>query len=174
MSSSVRTVTKALAGEEDLLYTEDTVQQTRGDSTVTINGVRGFRPVNSQAELEDLDPAKFPKIALVINGLLEFKQWDGTQYTALTRLHKVANIPGEPTTISALGLDIIVLDPQTTHAITGITDGVNGQRIRIVSKNGNTTISEAGNIRLKFNANFNIVANTGVTLLFLDGIWCEV
>lgn len=61
---TTRTVKKNLAGEEDILFGEGSVIQTRNDASYNINKVRTIRPVNTIAELNDLDTEKFTKAAL--------------------------------------------------------------------------------------------------------------
>jgi len=65
---ATRTIKKNLAGEEDILYGEGTVIQTRNDASYNITKVRTVRPVNSLAELNALDTDKFPKAVLFDSG----------------------------------------------------------------------------------------------------------
>jgi len=56
-----RTVKKSLIGQEDILYGESSVTQSRAGNNYTINEVRNIYPVNSLAERDALDTAKFTK-----------------------------------------------------------------------------------------------------------------
>ena len=62
--STERKVQKNLAGEEDLLLGEGTVQQSRNNLKYTISKLSTIRPVNSTVELNALDPDRFKKAAL--------------------------------------------------------------------------------------------------------------
>ncbi len=66
------TIKKNLAGEEDLLFGEGSVNQSRGGGNFTIHGIRGFWPVNNQTELDELDPVKHPKAVLLDGTTLKF------------------------------------------------------------------------------------------------------
>lgn len=59
-----RTVKKNLIGQEDILYGEGQVTQSRNASNYTINKVRSIYPVNSIAERDALDIDKFTKCRL--------------------------------------------------------------------------------------------------------------
>jgi hypothetical protein len=61
---TTRTIKKNLAGEEDILWGDDTEIQTRNDAPYTITKVRAIKPVHSLTELNALDTAKFTKAAL--------------------------------------------------------------------------------------------------------------
>lgn len=81
MTVTQRVVRKSLAGEEDLLFGEGQVTQSRNGSDYTITKVRNARPVNSLAELDALDPLQFPKARLyTLNTLREYVH-DGVSYT---------------------------------------------------------------------------------------------
>jgi len=62
-----RIVKKNLAGQEDILYGEDTVVQGRAGGNFVITKVRNIQPVNSIAELDALDVSKFVKARLYSN-----------------------------------------------------------------------------------------------------------
>lgn len=59
-----RVVKKNLAGQEDILYGEGSVVQSRNGGNFTINKVRTVYPVNSIAERDALDTTKFTKCRL--------------------------------------------------------------------------------------------------------------
>lgn len=83
MTDVQRTVTKVLATQQDLLFGEGQVQQTRSGGVYVVDKIRGFYPCNSQAELDALDPEKFPKAALVTDTGVQFFKHNGTDYVAL-------------------------------------------------------------------------------------------
>lgn len=68
---TTRTIKKNLAGEEDILYGEGTVIQTRNDASYNISKVHTIKPVSSLTELNALDTEKFTKAVL----------FDGTEDT---------------------------------------------------------------------------------------------
>lgn len=80
MTDVQRTVTKVLATQQDLLFGEGQIQQTRSGGVYLVDKIRGFYPCNSQEELAALDPEKFPKAVLVTETQMEFFRHNGTQY----------------------------------------------------------------------------------------------
>jgi len=67
-----RTVQKNLAGQEDLLFGEEVVQQTRGTGNYPVSGIRGFYPCNTLDERNALDTDKHPKAVVVVNDIATF------------------------------------------------------------------------------------------------------
>jgi len=59
-----RVVRKNLAGQEDILFGEDQVAQTRAGGNYNLTKLRNIYPVNSPVELDTLDGEKFPKARL--------------------------------------------------------------------------------------------------------------
>lgn len=174
MATSVRTVTKALAAEEDLLYGEGTAQQIRAGVSHTVSKIRGFRPVNNTTELADLDFAKFPKAVLVRNGALQFFQHNGTDYEELSILKKTEVISAAVTSFSAVAKNTVIFSSTTAHSINDITNGILGQELNIVSTTLNTTIENSASIVLKGGVNYVIPANTGLRLIYTGTVWSEV
>lgn len=174
MTSSVRTVTKALAAEEDLLYGEGTAQQTRAGVAYTVSKIRGFRPVNDATELAELDPVKFPKVVLVRNGTLQFFQYNGTEYEQLSPLTKVETVTSPVTSFSAIAKHTVIFSSGSAHTISDITNGIIGQELNIISTTVNTTIENSANIVLKGGSNYLISANTGLRLIYTGTVWAEV
>lgn len=174
MTSSVRTVTKALAAEEDLLYGEGIAQQTRAGVTQTVTKIRGFRPVNNVTELGELDHAKFPKAVLVENGTLQFYQFNGAIYEALVPLNKTEVTAAVVSSFSAIGKNTMIFSVAAAQSISDITNGVIGQVITIISTTANTTVENSGSIVLKSGANYLIPANTGIRLQYTGTVWAEV
>jgi len=93
---ATRTIKKNLAGEEDILFGEGTVIQTRNDASYNITKVRTVKPVNSLAELNALDTAKFTKAALFDSskGTVTFYQysegsglWEAQTFSSETIRH---------------------------------------------------------------------------------------
>ncbi len=78
-----RTVTKTLAAQEDLLFGEGLTQQKRAGGDYVVNKVRAIYPVNSLDELNDLDPLKFPKARLYLDGSVTDYYYDGTSYVII-------------------------------------------------------------------------------------------
>lgn len=174
MASSVRTVTKALAAEEDLLYGEGTANQTRAGVDYTVSKIRGFRPVNSQDELDSLEFAKFPKAVLVLNGLLRFYQHNGTAYEELVLIPKTEDIIANVSSFSAIAKSTVIFSVTTAQSISDITNGTKGQELTIISTTANTTIENSASIVLKGGVNYLIPANTGIKLTYTGTIWAEV
>jgi hypothetical protein len=75
---TTRTIKKNLAGEEDILYGEGTVIQTRNDASYSITKVHTIKPVSSITELNALDTEKFTKAALFdgTGNTVTFYQYD--------------------------------------------------------------------------------------------------
>lgn len=71
-----RYIKKQLAGEEDLLIGETTENQQRAGGTYPITGLRYIRTCNSLAELQALDPDKFPKASLHDGTSVQFYEYD--------------------------------------------------------------------------------------------------
>jgi hypothetical protein len=65
-----RVVRKNLAGQDDLLFGEGQVAQTRAGGNYNIQKIRLAYPVNSTAELNALDPELFPKASLYENNTI--------------------------------------------------------------------------------------------------------
>lgn len=174
MASTVRTITKALAGEEDILYGEGLAQQTRGDTTVSINKVRGFKPVNTCEELEELDPVRFPKAIMVGRGLLQHLQWDGMNYSPLVGLPVLLDLTSAAATIDVLTQEVIRLTAPSAHVVVDLVNGFTGMKITIIAMNGNTTIANNTSLVLKSGADYLIPAGTGITFIDVGTHWAEV
>jgi len=174
MTTSVRTVTKALAAEEDLLYGEGTAQQTRAGLAYTVSKIRGFRPVNDTTELAELDPLKFPKAILVESGTYKLYQYNGAEYEQLVPASKVETITANVGTISAIAKESVIFTVSSAHTLTAITNGVIGQELNILSTTTNTTVQNNAGIVLKGGADYLIPANTGLRLLYTGTVWAEV
>jgi len=149
MASSTRTITKALAAEEDLLYGEGVVQQTRAGVPYNVTKIRGFRPVNDVSELNLLDSVKFPKAVLVDNGLLSFYQFNGTEYEQLVPVTKSNVITDTSSTVIAAASQTLLFSVGSVHTISSITGGTKGQVLHIVSTTSFTTIQSNAGIVLK-------------------------
>jgi len=82
---SNRVVKKNLAGQEDILYGEGTSSQTRNGGTYLMNKVRSIYPVNSVAERDALDTAKFTKCRLYFAAArpAEDYEWNGSVWVLL-------------------------------------------------------------------------------------------
>jgi hypothetical protein len=80
--TDTRVVYKSLAGEEDLLYGEGIVSQSRNGGAYDITKVRTLRPVNSLAELNALDTDRFVKAVLIEGGVATIYAWSGTAWEA--------------------------------------------------------------------------------------------
>lgn len=174
MVSSVRTVTKALAAEEDLLYGEGTAQQTRAGVAYTVSKIRGFRPVADSTELSELNFSKFPKAALVESGSLRFYQHNGAEYEELVLISKTLTISSAVTSVSAIANRTIIFSVSSAHSITNFTNGIKGQELNIIATTVNTTIDNNANIVLKGGVNLNLPANTGIRLIYTGVVWAEV
>lgn len=174
MAGSTRIVTKALAGAEDLLHGEGSVQQDRAGTTVTLSKLRGFYPVNSTAELNALDPEQYPKAALVVFGTLQFFQYNGTAYEPLVLLTKTNLITIANTTLSALAKNTVIFSVVTPRTIDTITDGILGQELNLICTVGNTTIASTLGVVLKGGINKTLQANTGIRLIYTGTGWAEV
>ena len=174
MASSVRTVTKALAAEEDLLFGEGIAQQTRAGLSYTVSKIRGFRPVNDATELAELDFDKFPKAVLVRNGAVQFFQHNGAEYEELVLLKKTEVITTNLSSFSAIAKNTVIFTVGTAQSISDITNGIIGQELNIISTTVNTTIENNANIVLKGGSNYLIPANTGLRLVYTGTVWAEV
>jgi len=174
MTSSTRTITKAPAAEEDLLYGEGIAQQMRAGVPYNVTKIRGFRPVNDITELNNLNPTKFPKAVLVENGALAFYKYNGAAYEALTILTKITTIVSEVTSFSAISLSTVLLSSGTPQSINNITNGIAGQELKLIATNGNTTIENTASIVLKGGSDYPIPSNTGLTLVYTGSVWAEV
>jgi hypothetical protein len=174
MASSVRTVTKALAAEEDLLFGEGTAQQTRAGRSYTVSKVRGFRPVNNQSELDDLDFNKFPKAVLVENGNFKLYQHNGTFYEELVLVNKTLVVATPSTSISAIANNTIIFSVGSAHTVTNFDNGIKGQELNVISTTANTTIANNANIVLKGGSNYLIPTHTGLRLVYTGTVWAEV
>ena len=174
MAASVRTVTKALAGEEDLLYGEGTAQQARAGASYTVSKIRGFRPVNDMDELDTLDFNKFPKAVLVTSGYFKFFQFNGAEYEQVIPITKTKVTTSPVTSISAISVNTQILSSVTPHTIDTITNGVTGQELNIIDTTGNTIIENNASIVLKAGSNYDIPTNTGLRLIYTGTVWAEV
>ena len=82
-----RVVRKNLAGQEDLLFGEGQVAQTRAGGAYNITKNRVIYPVNSIEELNVLDPEKFPKAQLYDGNLVT-----SYLYNPSTELYEQTNV----------------------------------------------------------------------------------
>lgn len=80
--AETRTVTKALGGVEDLAYGKGTVRQARAGGVYDITKNRVIRPVDSIAEMNELDPEQFPEVYLTATKTIY--EYSGNSYTAVT------------------------------------------------------------------------------------------
>jgi hypothetical protein len=174
MSATVRTVTKALAAEEDILFGEGTAQQTRAGVAYQVTKFRNMRPVNSIDELNNLDFNKFPKAMLVENGIVKFYQHNGAVYEELIPVTRVSTETAVVTNISAISKQTIIFNVASAHTIASINNGVIGQELNLISSTNNTTIANNANIVLKGGSDYLIPANTGLKLVYTGSVWAEV
>lgn len=174
MAATVRTVTKALAAEEDILFGEGTAQQARAGVSYTVSKFRNARPVNSITELNELDFTKFPKAILVENGTIKFYQHNGVAYKQLVPISKTTVETANVSNISAIGNQTIIFTVAAAHIISSINNGVVGQELNLVSTTNNTTIQNNANIVLKGGSDYAIPANTGLRLVYTGSVWAEV
>lgn len=112
--SKVRTITKNLAGTEDLLLGKGTVNQARSKGTYPITKLRVPTVVNSFAELNELDPEQFPEAVLVEGG-------EVTTYEYLNDVWTIAT----PKTGVHTGLPVLdqLSNPKLKVGDTVITNG---------------------------------------------------
>jgi len=174
MASSTRTITKVLAAEEDLLWGEGEVTQLRGDESLTLNKIRGFRPVNTQEEFDALDETKYPKVVMVQNGIMTFYQYNGSAYEVLIFQRRLDTVVTADTAFSAISKHTVVYSATSAHTIANITNGFAGQEINLISTTSNTTIANNAIISLKLGGDLLIPANTGIRLVCLGSVWVEV
>lgn len=174
MAATVRTVTKALAAEEDILFGEGTAQQTRAGKSYTVNKFRNMKPVNSLDELAELDFNKFPKVMLVERGAVRFYQHNGAEYEQLVPIARTSVETAAVSSISAINMQSIIFSTTSAHTITSINTGVTGQELAIVSTTNNTTVANNANIVLKGGSDYAIPANTGLKLVYTGSVWAEV
>ena len=80
-----KVIKKSLAGQEDILFGEGTVNQARGEGNYAISKVRLVYPVNSVAELDALDPTKFPKAALYTSGVVTLYEYNADTDTYVAK-----------------------------------------------------------------------------------------
>ena len=173
MTTATRTVTKALAAEEDLLYGEGTASQTRGDNSYTVTKIRGFRPVNDIDELNALDFNKFPKAVMVQNGAFAFYQFNGAEYEQIVPLTKTQTVLSSNPVISVIGVETLLLQ-SASLTITTLNNGTKGQKLHIISEVDNQGIENNAGIVLKGGTNYTFPKNTGITLINTGTVWAEV
>lgn len=65
-------VEKNLITQQDIAFGENTFTQVRGGGTFSVDEVRALYPINSLAELNTLDPIKFPKAVLFLGTYFVF------------------------------------------------------------------------------------------------------
>lgn len=175
--STVRVVKKVLAVEEDLLYGEGVVEQERAGKLYEVNRIRGFRPVNSLSELNVLDPSRFPKVALVQNGVVTLKQYNGTTYEdlAIGNTGAKASVTTEPiVSLGNLNMTTCIFSVPSPHTLTTIAPGSTGQELTLVSTTNNTTVANNSTISLKSGQGVTIPRNTGLKLIYTGSTWAEV
>ena len=174
-ATSTRTLTKVLAGEEDLLYGEGLANQTRGEQSVIVNKVRGFRPVNSIEELEELDVSRFPKAVLVENGTMRFLEFDGSYYADLSFAPLPVTVDTTVSSVPVSARTVIVFDVESPHTVSLLAGGNQGQEITLVStQDAKTTIENNATISLKGTTDYAIPLNTGLKLVYIGTVWMEV
>lgn len=88
---SNRIVNKSLAAQQDLLFGELQVEQKRANGVYTVDGVRLIYPVNSLAELQELDPVQFPKARLYEGDSYTDYVWSGSAYVEVPSSDSKAN-----------------------------------------------------------------------------------
>lgn len=76
-------IKKDLAGQEDILWGEGSVIQVRNQQNTEVSKVRMIYPSESIAELQQVDPDKFPRVVLISEGKIQFYSWNGAQYEPL-------------------------------------------------------------------------------------------
>ena len=173
-ATSTRTLTKVLAGEEDLLYGEGLANQTRGEQNVVVNKVRGFRPVNSIEELEELDINRFPKVVLVENGTIRFLEFDGAYYSDLSFAPLPYTVDTAISSVSVSARTTIVFSVDEPHTVSQLAGGNQGQEITLVStQDAKTTIENNAVISLKGGTDYTIPLNTGLKLVYIGTVWME-
>lgn len=174
MPASTRVATKALAGQEDLLFGEGVANQTRAGQSLPISKIRGFYPVNDVAELADLDFLRFPKAVVVQSGQMQFYQHNGAEYEQVQLTPKGDVTESPVTSTSAVGIETLVIDSATPHTLSNLTNGFLYQRVYIVAVTGNTTVDNNSVIKLKGGVPLLLPSGTGITLIHTGSFWSEV
>lgn len=90
--SNSRVITKVLAGLQDLLLGEGTVNQKRGNGSYTIDKIRLLYPANNREELSVLDPGKVPKARLYLSKRVHDLVFDTSEYKLVSRYNSVAKV----------------------------------------------------------------------------------
>lgn len=157
--SNLRTVKKSLIGQEDILYGEGTVVQSRAQGNYNINKVRSIYPVNSLAELNDLDTDKFTKARLynADGTYVDYEYYSGAW-------NIVVNSASTELTLSGyLAADYLV--PGELRRSTGYaTDGDGGANTYRIWPVGTAPAYDGGKWI------YNPVSNVDMEGLFPDGI----
>mgnify|MGYP006378670701 CR=1 FL=1 len=174
MPDSTRVATKVLGALQDLLVGEGKAQQSRAGATYTVDKIRLLYIANSLEELNALDPTMFPKALLVVNGSYSLRVFDGAMYQHVPQLPPVASLTDE-TTIDVTALETVVVTPTAPTIITGLSNGVNGQCVRLIATTANTTVENNSSIHLRGGVDLTLPINTGVSLVFIATVgWAEV
>lgn len=174
MPDSTRIATKVLGAQQDLLIGEGKAQQSRAGTTYTVDKIRLLYIANSLEELNALDPTMFPKALLVVDGGYSLRVFDGAVYRHVPQLQPVASVTDE-TTIDVTAVETVVVTPTVPTIITELSNGVNGQCVRLIATTPDTTVANNSTIHLRGGSNLALPIGTGITLVFISSIgWAEV
>lgn len=98
----------------------------------------------------------------------------GTNGGTLGWLAGTSQLPTNDTTPSIKGRSKWVAANTNPTTITMFDDGVDGQTIELLFTNGNTTITDGGNLKLSGAANFVGSADDVLVLQYASGVWYEM
>jgi hypothetical protein len=124
--TNTRVVSKNLAGEEDLLYGEGQVVQSRNGGNFNITQIRTIYPANSLAERDALDTDRFKKCAVYDgSGSVDFYEFDGADWVLCkipTELHFATVAELKASTTVQVG-DFVTIESYTVTNNSGTMFG---------------------------------------------------
>jgi len=94
--------------------------------------------------------------------------------TTTPRINRIIIVNNNAATISVNTGNVLSIGNTISTSVTNFTDGIQGQVIHCRFTNGNTTIESNSTIVLNDGSNWNPVANSTLTLLFISNKWFEV
>ena len=76
-------------------------------------------------------------------------------------------------TPSVYHVDVLVIANASAKTITTLDDGEEGQTVKLIFSDGNTTIADGATVQLSGGSNFVSSGNDSLTLTYSGGVWLE-
>lgn len=169
-----REVKKVLGALEDLLIGKGNATQERQGEKVTVTKIHLLAMVDSVADLDHLDPLKYPRALVQDAYSYRLYEYVDARYVPVHTTKHVETLLLTSRIVSVKGLEVIVTGSSAPLTVTDLLDGLPGQVITLISGDGNLFIDHNHTIKLKAQKSVPVNLWGSVSLVFTGEKWVEV